>query len=196
MTKLEIEALGEAIQSRTERLVNRARLLEIATTLTEVWNEEIPALSNRPVTNRALNHLKTRHDTLLSHFARYIDRLHLSATAGRVFTTTKICVIAARDFLDVLRVIRSRKGNKASLTGALKSSSDQLWDQCATLAIVAKEVSAAHCGGGDTQEDHLTDGEIRRLLALATACVRKAGECVALGHCHLGDTGDFELSES
>jgi len=40
-TELEIEALGEAIQTRTERLVNRAnRLLEIATPLTELWKEE------------------------------------------------------------------------------------------------------------------------------------------------------------
>ena len=39
--ELEIEALGEAIQTRTERLVNRAnRLLEIATPLTELWKEE------------------------------------------------------------------------------------------------------------------------------------------------------------
>jgi len=147
-TELAIEALGEAIQTRTERLVNRAnQLLEIATPLTELWKEEDmyippsppggggltgfepsalswefsssmkgrqtsvatsgadslgsvgsslsddslnPPLANPALSNWALARLNATHDTLLSHLAAYIGRLHLqSRSPGQIFETTK-----------------------------------------------------------------------------------------------------------
>jgi len=265
--ELEIEALGEAIQTRTERLVNRAnRLLEIATPLTELWKEEdmyIPptpptsgntassfdfstggapggaephwefasslkgvgvdggrqgsiattggdsfgstvssslsddslAVANaQPVSNWALSRLNNTHDILLSHLAAYIGRLHLqSRSPGQIFDTTNQCVIAARNFLAVVRAITSRKGNRLSSSGALEQSSNLLWGKCTTLVNVAREVVSSH-GVGDSEDDLVVmDGEVRKLVEAATACVRSAGECVALGHCMLEAIGDFEL---
>jgi hypothetical protein len=257
-TELEIEALGEAIQSRTERLVNRAnRLLEIATPLTELWKEEDmyipptppisggtpgvgsfefsaehsgmnweysgavkaggrqgsiattganssasvassisddnPDLASQQMSNWALNRLNATHDILLSHLAAYIGRLHLqSRSPGQIFETTNQCVIGARNFLGVVRAITNRKGNRLSSTGALEQSSNLLWNKCTTLVNVAREVVSSH-GVGETDEDVVMDGEVRKLVEAATACVRSAGECVALGHCLLDAIGDFEL---
>ena len=255
-TELQIEALGEAIQTRTERLVNRAnRLLEIATPLTELWKEEdmyIPPTpppnggpagagsfeisaessgmtweysgggkeerqgsiattgadslgsassslsddsldpANQQMSNWALSRLNATHDILLSHLAAYIGRLHLqSRSPGQIFETTNQCVIGARNFLGVVRAITSRKGNRLSSTGALEQSSSLLWNKCTTLVNVAREVVSSH-GVGET-EGVVMDAEVRKLVAAATACVRSAGECVALGHCLLDAMGDFEL---
>ena len=248
-TELEIEALGEAIQSRTERLVHRAnRLLEIATPLTELWKEEdiyIPPTppisgggfefategggwefsqgarkesmattggeslvslpsslsddgSNPSVgiqaTNWALNRLDGTHDTLLSYLAAYIGRLHLqSRSPGQIFETTNQCVIAARNFLGVVRAITTRKGNRLSATGTLEQSSNHLWIKCTTLVNVAREVVSSHGVGETEEEDVVIDAEVKKLVEAATACVRSAGECVALGHCLLEAMGDFEL---
>lgn len=252
-TDLEIEALGEAIQTRTERLVNRAnRLLEIATPLTELWKEEdyyippTPPVSggtgssfdfpgessglnwefsssakgrqmsvattgadslgsvassisddslnpaNQGLSNWALSRLNATHDALLSHLAAYIGRLHLqSRSPGQIFETTNQCVTAARSFLGVVRAITSRKGNRLSSTGALEQASTSLWNKCTTLVNVAREVVSAH--GVDDTEDVVMDTEVRKLVEAATACVRSAGKCVALGHCLLEAMGDFEL---
>jgi hypothetical protein len=247
--ELEIEALGEAIQTRTERLVNRAnRLLEIATPLTELWKEEdmyIPptppvsgiefstetsgmnwefsastkgrqgslstsgadslvsvasSLSDDSVTNQhpmsnwALDRLNGTHDILLSHLAGYIGRLHLqSRSPGQIFDTTNQCVTAARNFLGVVRAITNRKGTRLSSTGALEQSSNLLWNKCTTLVNVAREVVSSH-GVGEMEDGVVVmDAEVRKLVEAATACVRSAGECVALGHCLLEAMGDFEL---
>jgi hypothetical protein len=256
-TSLEIEALGEAIQTRTERLVNRAnRLLEIATPLTELWKEEDMYIPPTPpvsggtsgpsfdfsessglnwefsnsmkgrqgsiattgadslgsvssslsddslnpsshLSNWALNRLNGAHDTLLSHLAAYIGRLHLqSRSPGQIFDTTNQCVIAARNFLGVVRAITSRTGNRLSSTGALEQSSNVLWTKCTTLVNVAREVVSSHGTGDYEEEDVVMDAEVRKLVEAATACVRSAGECVALGHCLLEAMGDFELSIS
>ena len=252
-TELEIEALGEAIQSRTERLVHRAnRLLEIATPLTELWKEEDMYIPPTPpvsgggfefategvgwefskatgrqgsiattggeslgsvssslsddsmnpaggmaVTNWALNRLNGTHDTLLSHLAAYIGRLHLqSRSPGQIFETTNQCVIAARNFLGVVRAITTRKGNRLSATGTLEQSSNHLWIKCTTLVNVAREVVSSHGVGEREEEDVVMDTEVRKLVEAATACVRSAGECVALGHCLLEAMGDFELPSS
>lgn len=250
-TELEIDALGEAIQARTERLVNRAnRLLEIATPLTELWKEEdmyippTPPVSggsfdfsdqsamnwefsssmkgrqasvatsgadslgsvsstlsedslaaSQVQSNWALARLNATHDTLLSHLAAYIGRLHLqSRSPGQIFETTNLCVIAARNFLGVVRAITGRKGNRLSSTGALEQSSNLLWTKCTTLVNVAREVVSTHGVGGDAEdEDVVMDAEVKKLVEAATACVRSAGECVALGHCQLEAMGDFEL---
>lgn len=254
--ELEIEALGEAIQTRTERLVHRAnRLLEIATPLTELWKEEDMYIPPTPpvsgggfefategavgwefskgggggrqgsiattgadslgsvssslsddslnpaghgqVTNWALNRLNGTHDTLLSHLAAYIGRLHLqSRSPGQIFETTNQCVIAARNFLGVVRAITTRKGNRLSATGTLEQSSNHLWIKCTTLVNVAREVVSSHGVGETEEEDVVMDAEVRKLVEAATACVRSAGECVALGHCLLEAMGDFELPSS
>ena len=269
--ELEIEALGEAIQTRTERLVNRAnRLLEIATPLTELWKEEdmyipptpptsggnassnfdfstggaaggadphwefasglkgvgggggrqgsivttggdsfgstvssslsedsIAAANAQPVSNWALSRLNNTHDILLSHLAAYIGRLHLqSRSPGQIFDTTNQCVIAARNFLAVVRAITNRKGTRLSSSGALEQSSNLLWGKCTTLVNVAREVVSSH-GVGESEDDLVVmDAEVRKLVEAATACVRSAGECVALGHCMLEAIGDFELPAS
>ena len=248
-TELEIEALGEAIQTRTERLVNRAnRLLEIATPLTELWKEEdmyIPptppvsgaefssemsgmnwefsasmkarqgstatsgadslvsaassssddSLTNQQqMSNWALHQLNGTHDILLSHLAAYIGRLHLqqSRSLSQIFDSTNQCIIAARNFLGVVRAITSRKGIRLSSTGALEQASNLLWNKCTTLVNVAREVVSSH-GVGEAEDDVVIDVEVRKLVEAATACVRSAGECVALGHCLLEAIGDFEL---
>lgn len=251
-TELAIEALGEAIQTRTERLVNRAnQLLEIATPLTELWKEEDmyippsppggggltgfepsalswefsssmkgrqtsvatsgadslgsvgsslsddslnPPLANPALSNWALARLNATHDTLLSHLAAYIGRLHLqSRSPGQIFETTNQCVIASRNFLGVVKAISTRKGNRLSSTGALEQSSTSLWIKCTTLVNVAREVVSSHGVGGEAEDDVVMDTEVKKLVEAATACVRSAGECVALGHCLLEAMGDFEL---
>jgi hypothetical protein len=263
-TELSIDALGEAIQTRTERLVSRAnRLLEIATPLTELWKEEdmyIPptpptsgvphgatafdfstggehwefatgmkagvagrqgsiatsgadsfgstvssslsddslAVANSlPQSNWALDRLNNAHDVLLSHLAAYIGRLHLqSRSPGAIFDTTNQCVIAARNFLAVVRAITSRKGSRLSSTGALEQSSHVLWAKCTLLVNTAREVVSSH-GVGESEDDVVVmDGEVRKLVEAATACVRSAGECSAMGHCLLEAIGDFELPAS
>jgi hypothetical protein len=262
-TELEIDALGEAIQSRTERLVNRAnRLLEIATPLTELWKEEdmyippTPPVSGGPldfgmsdssglswefpntsgvkgrqmsvattgaesmgshsssmsddsmsalqghgsmgIPNWALARLNLTHDTLLSYLAAYIGRLHLqSRSPGQIFETTNQCVIAARNFLGIVLAITTRKGNRLSSTGALEAASNSLWVKCTTLVNVAREVVSSHgVGGAEAEEDVVMDAEVKKLVEAATACVRAAGECVALGHCQLEAMGDFELPQT
>ena len=254
-TELEIEALGEAIQTRTERLVNRAnRLLEIATPLTELWKEEdmyippSPPVSSGAVgsfdfsdnhaltwefasmkarqtsiattgadslgsvgsslsddssaahipqnVNSALFRLNATHDTLLSHLAAYIGRLHLqSRSPSQIFETTNQCVIAARNFLGVVRTITTRKGNRLSSTVSLEQSSTLLWNKCTTLVNVAREVVSAHGVGAEIESEDVVvmDIEVKKLVEAATACVRAAGECVALGHCLLEAMGDFDL---
>ena len=253
-TELEIEALGEAIQTRTERLVNRAnRLLEIATPLTELWKEEDmyippsppgggpggfehntlswefsqsmkgrqasvattganslgsvgsslsddsmnPPFENQQVSNWAMARLNATHDTLLSHLAAYIGRLHLqSRSPGQIFETTNQCVIGARNFLGVVKAITTRRGNRLSSTGALEQSSTSLWIKCTTLVNVAREVVSSHGAGAEAEEDVVMDAEVKKLVEAATACVRSAGECVALGHYLLEAMGDFELPPS
>lgn len=252
-TDLEIEALGEAISLRTQRLVNRAeRLIQIATPFTELWREEgslgdsayIPptppvsggypsehvpewdfgktaarqgsistgvesltsSMSDDSLqqqqylansNNWALYRLNTTHDLLLSHLAGYIGRLHVSGSPGQIFETTNLCVNAARNFLGVVRAITTRKGVRLSSTGALEQSSNLLWSKCHTLVNVAREVVSSHGVGGDVEEeDVVIEAEVRKLVEAATACVRSAGECVALGHCLLEAMGDFELTSS
>ena len=149
------------------------------------------------VTNWALNRLNGTHDTLLSHLAAYIGRLHLqSRSPGQIFETTNQCVIAARNFLGVVRAITTRKGNRLSATGTLEQSSNHLWIKCTTLVNVAREVVSSHGVGESEEEDVVMDAEVRKLVEAATACVRSAGECVALGHCLLEAMGDFELPPS
>ena len=146
------------------------------------------------MSNWALNRLNGTHDILLSHLAGYIGRLHLqSRSPGQIFDTTNQCVTAARNFLGVVRAITNRKGTRLSSTGALEQSSNLLWNKCTTLVNVAREVVSSH-GVGETEDGVVVmDAEVRKLVEAATACVRSAGECVALGHCLLEAMGDFEL---
>ena len=149
-------------------------------------------------TNSAFHRLNMTHDTLLSHLAAYIGRLHLqSRSPAQIFETTNQCVIAARNFLGVIRSITSRKGNRLSSTLSLEQSSTLLWNKCTTLVNVAREVVSAHgvpdILGGEGEDDVVMDIEVKKLVEAATACVRAAGECVALGHCLLEAMGDFDL---
>ena len=142
----------------------------------------------------ALARLSITHDTLLSHLAAYIGRLHLqSRSPAQLLDTTRQSVIAAKHFLVVIDAVCARS-RRLSIARALETCRETMYHKISSLLSAAREVVVAHSNGAADDEGVIPEEECRRLVGAATDCVRSAGECVAKARFVVETIGDFEIS--
>ncbi|GAO49062.1 hypothetical protein G7K_3223-t2 [Saitoella complicata NRRL Y-17804] len=122
-----------------------------------------------------LQKLTIAHDSLLSHLAAYIGRLHLqSGSPAELLATTKTCVASARNLLHVLDAVCARAPN-----AQLEDAKNTMFKKTMMLVSAAREVVTAQAEDEEEGPGMVSEEQGKELVIVATDCVRSAGEVVA-----------------
>ena len=127
------------------------------------------------------------HNTFLSYLGYFIG-LHIqSRSSSELLLTTKQCVVACRDFDDLIKEIWERDWRRSD---ALRLARDDMYRKIAELAEAARDIFHPL----QSEEEELrVPMEGKPLMDAATACVRAAGECVAECRLIIDRIGDFDF---
>ena len=137
--------------------------------------------------NLASTKLGGLHNTFLSYLGYFIG-LHIqSRSSSELLLTTKQCVVACRDFDNLVKAIWDRDYRRSDALGAAR---DDMYRKIADLAGAARDIFKPL---QMDEEELRVPLEGKPLMDAATACVRTAGECVAECRMIIDRIGDFDF---